>query len=198
MLSQGDMNKITIILLLISFSVQASDLQWHAGSIVLADKTVHKGEVVVHGAFDLVLFRDASGVMVYPAHKISALYYFDVAANINRKYVSLATSVESKHFAIFEIVLYGDIKVVRKVQSQRSDTSDDRQGYNYFIHFQNELISMNDFDKTVFPLLSHDSPSLPGMVSEAKLNPSTAADVIPILKLFFQLQVSQREAESVL
>lgn len=177
-----------IFWLCISQVAFANDIAWHQGSVVLNDKSVLRGEVAVEGAYDLVLFRDTSGLMVYPAHKISALYYHDIAENINRKFVSVPETNGSKKYSLYETVFYSEILVVRKIVNANADPSDHSASYRYFVVHQNELVPFRAFKAKVFDRLKALVPSFGNEVQEQKLDPTSAEDIIPILRLYLKHQ----------
>jgi hypothetical protein len=177
-----------IFLFLFTFSVQASFSEspvWYEGSLVLKTNQVLKGQLSVQSTHDLILFKSDNKLMVYTADKINSFFFYDGASNINRKYISLEEKINaftSNH--LYEIVLNGEVKVVRKLIFPFSDPSDDGNSYNYFVLSDNELMTLNKFRTKVYPALLTRSETLSRFMEDNKLNPNHRADIIKIVDYY--------------
>ncbi len=179
---------LTICLLSFNSIVFAEQLQWYEGVVVLKNAQVLNGEVSVNALHDLVIFKSGEKVMVYPAHKIKAFYYYDTAANINRRFLSLIESnTLFKVYHLYEVVLWGDVSVLRMQKKHVSTEYEnmDKYGYDYFIQMGDDLTPIIRFRKQVYPELlkgSHDK--IMSFVHEKKLNPNLASSAIQIIKFY--------------
>lgn len=175
---------LTSLVLVLSMAASAEELAWYQGSVVLNDKSVLRGEIAIHAAHDLILYRDADGVSVYPAHKLTAFYYFDSVEKINHKFVSLPDEKSGSHYGLYETVRYGDLLVVRKILYPGADPADHANSYAYFVWFENELVSFREFNGRIFSQLTLSIPSFAQEVKDQKLDPHIRKDIIPIIALY--------------
>jgi hypothetical protein len=158
---------------------------WHNGVIVLRSDEILSGELAMHPAHDIVLFRQGEAVSVYPAHKIKSVYYYDATADINRKFITLQqSSAAFPVHQLFEIVLLGEISVIRRVVSSTADPADDANGYRYYLQSGNDLIALHKFQTKLYPRLLQESGTLSGYIGENNLNPGLPADVIRIVAYY--------------
>lgn len=194
MLPVCNVKKVLIIvfcLLTVNYSI-AESIEWHSGVVVLRSNEVLNGELALHPQHDLVLFRQGDQVSVYPAHRILSVYYYDAKFNINRKFTSIqqeATSFAS--FRLFEIVLMGEISVVRRAMPAALASLDDAKEYHYFVRSGNELVAARKFRSKVYHKLLESSAMLQQYIKEKKLDPASTADIIQIVDFYNQHQPSE-------
>lgn len=170
----------------------SEDLQWFQGSVVLENKDVVKGEIAYQPEFDVVLLRTADQLTVYNAHRINSFFYFDGKANVNRKFISIPfNTVAFTSFSIYEIVAYGETKVLRRLASDLSDASNDIDGYRYFIYRDNVLTPMRQFGRKIYPVLSRQNALLDVTIKNLGLNIYKDADVVRIVLLSNKLAKEQ-------
>jgi hypothetical protein len=171
-------------------SYATRSLIWNEGSIVLSNKTVLTGDISIEAHHDLVLLRTDGKVNVYPAHRISSLYYFDAAANINRKFVTLADASDGvQFFHLYEIVLKGEVDVLRRLKPLTVELYADANDFDYFIRRDEKLLRLEKFRRKIYPdLLKRSGISLSIYVRENKLDPNDAASAIQIVGYFNRLQ----------
>jgi hypothetical protein len=171
-----------LFLIAASSGVQAFDSsEFYNGSIVLSNEEVITGEVAIHVKHDVVLFRGEGLVTVYPAHKIQKVFFYDKQADINRKFISVVSPGHGYRQAkIYEIVLYGEVMVVRK-ERNFSDW-DSPKDFNYFILADQKILPIKHFSKKVFPsLIAKDQSVVTSLRNDEKLNPNSLADIIQII-----------------
>jgi hypothetical protein len=164
---------------------RSESLVWHTGVVVLRSTEILRGELAMHPAQDIVLFRQGEQVSVYPAHKIQSVYYYDVSADINRKFIVIQQS--SAAFSVhhlFEVVLLGEINVIRRVVSSTADLTDDAKGYHYYLQSGSDLIVLHKFQSKLYPRLLRESGTLSDYIGENNLNPNLPADVIRIVAYY--------------
>jgi len=178
---------LTFLLVLLSLAARAYTPQWLQGSLVLHTQEVLTGELSIEARHDMVLFRRHDHVEVYPAHKISAVYYYDTAVNINRKFVSLAsTSGYRLVFRLYEVVLSGEVNLLRheRLAAVRS-TNHEVQGFQYVVRFRDAIITLRKFRSRIYPeLLRTHSDGITRFVKDNHLNPSEPAAAIRIMQYY--------------
>jgi hypothetical protein len=175
----------TFLILLVSGVVYSETPTWYEGSLVLKTSQVLKGQISVQTANDMILFKSDDKLMVYTADKISSFFFYDHANNINRKYISLQEKINAFTTThLYEVVLYGEIKVLRKLIFPFSDPTDDRNSYQYFVLFNRELSALNKFRTSIYPAIVNGSELTSKFVEEGKLNPNLRADAIRIIAYY--------------
>jgi len=173
------------MLVLLSLVAQASPPSWLQGSLVLHTHQVLTGEVSIEARHDVVLFRQNGHVEVYTAHKVSAVYYYDPAANVNRKFVSLAsTSSYRPVYRLYEVVLSGEVNLLRHERLATARfTNHEVQGFQYVVRFRDTIIALRKFRSRIYPELLRTQPeSLARFVKDNHLNPSEPAAAIRIMQ----------------
>jgi hypothetical protein len=178
---------LPFLLVLLSLAAQASIPQWLKGSLVLHTREVLTGEVSIEARHDVVLLRQHGHVDVYPAHKISAVYYYDTTVNINRKFVSLAsTSSYRPVFRLYEVVLAGEVNLLRHERLAAPNFNHHEiQGFQYLIRFQDDVIALRKFRNRIYPKLLRAQPaSIAQFVKANHLNPSEPAAAIRIIQYY--------------
>ncbi len=167
------------------FTVDASEsLEWNAGVLVTVDGEVQQGELAFQVS-EIVLFRAAGEVTVYPANKVRSFRYFDQEENINRKYVS-RPSAYGRNASFYEVIVVGEVSVMRLLKSKRitDRKKSDLDDYDYFVLFEGNLIILNQFRNKVYPELIARSGQIPFLIKEHHLNPNQKADAIRIVQLY--------------
>lgn len=184
---------VSIVLIVLPFALNAETPEWYEGSVVLKSNTVLQGTLSIHPVYDMILFKSGNKpVEVYTADKIKSLHYYDKNSNINRKFVSIHQRVNA--FAtnhLYEIVLYGEIKVLRRIASGFADPRDDKNGYQYYVTLGEDLIPFLKFRSEVYPHLINDSHALTQYIHVQRLSPNHQADIIRIVE-FYNKEVRSR------
>lgn len=173
-----------ILLLIISIRQCPADCPvWYNGSLVLKSNEVLKGKISVEAAHDMILFRQDGRLMVYTADKIQSVFFYDADENINRKFISFTQKINSFSASyLYEVVAFGEIKILRKLLFPSADPKDNKNSYHYFVLAQNELITFNKFRTKVFPNLLKVSESLSEFIRESRFNPNLTGDIIKIVE----------------
>ena len=164
--------------------VMASDgVKWSKGIIVMADGEVRQGDLAFQVS-EIVLFRTADEVTVFTANKVRSFRYYDHQEKINRKFVSRASSL-GRTACFYEVVVLGEVSVMRKLShhiiSNRKNS--DKDDYNYFICFQDNLIPLHHFRNKVYPSLT-SSRQIGRLIKDRHLNPNHKGDAIQIIQLY--------------
>lgn len=168
----------TILAFAICFAVQAEDIVWHNGSVVLKTNEVVVGEVARQG-LQLLLLRNSNGdVSVYPAHKVSSFRFYDKAENINRIFIAAGNRY-------FERVVLGKISVFRiqKFFDQRI-REDEPNAYEYFIEEGKRVCSLKSFRRKYFDRIKEELELQ--LISHRHLDPNTSHGAVSLIILYNQ------------
>jgi hypothetical protein len=177
--------------LLITVSTSAQHLQaWYNGSITLADNQVLVGRLSNSGTNDFVVFQSAEGKATILAHEIKSLRYYDSLSNINRQFVSIKHDNPFQFYKLYEVVIQGKVKVLRKPRRLfRPHSLHEISDYNYFVEYNEELIPIKKFRAIVYPELIRERPiEVEQFVSMHHLNINEMKAALLILKEYNQLQ----------
>lgn len=185
------MKKIFFCLLLVNFqNLCAQEVTWFEGSLVLSNTNVLIGEIAIEPDHDLILFQQNGSRMVYPAHRIKSLYFFDKAANINRRYVSLLQFDDDIHtrYKLYEIVVSGKVSVLRRKKANAFSIYADALDFNYFTQFNGVLTPLRKFNRKIFhQLLSHADKRLEDFISTNRLTANNALNAMRIIEFYNSL-----------
>lgn len=174
-----------VVLCLLFYAAIAEEAVWYEGSVVLRNDEVLRGRISVEPVHDLILFSANGQLMVYPAARIKAFYFYDAKANINRKFVSLrqrSNAFTADH--LYEIVVYGEARVLRRIASKLSDPDNDGDGYRYYVQADGNIVPFRKFRSEVYPALLRHSGTVETYVSENKLQPGNSAHIILIVAYY--------------
>lgn len=184
---------IFLFLVLVSINCLATKTPtWYDGSLVLADDEVVVGKITVHESHNLVLVQSGQKAVVYPAYKVHSIFIYDSRANINRKYVSLANSLQNfKTYKLYEIVLRGELTLLRKEKPLSGGSAVD---FNYYILDNGKILSLKQFRSKIFPSLANQKEFLEFMRKE-DLNPNVSADVVRLIQFYNQMTAESHPIE---
>jgi hypothetical protein len=178
------MTRLTVFCLLFVNIVYGGTIRWHSGAVVLQSKKVVTGEVAVQLACNVILLREGAQVSVYPAHKILSAYYYDPEENINRKFISINKTNVVAATQLFEIVLSGNIQVLRKsINDDSTSEIVDAAQYKYFLYHDKEILAIRKFRTKFYAELARNS-ALAKFVHVNRLNPNSTADVLRIVDFY--------------
>jgi len=174
-------------LLFVNFQILLAQEQvWFEGSLVLPTCEVFVGKISLQPEFDLVLFEHGASRMVYPAHKIRSLYFYDYEKNFNRRFIVWKTDdgVRSSYH-LYEIIISGRVDVLRRKKDSSFSNQTDPLDFNYFVRCENELISLKKFRKKVYPQLRSQSDSrLESFIADNKLRTNQPDNAIRIIEYY--------------
>lgn len=96
-----------------------NELTWHEGVVVFTDQTAAKGDLHLDMDLGLLMVRQSGSIKTFPAFKVRQIEYFDEKSGKPRYFVSLPykTSRLNHGACLFEVVLRGDLIVLRKEQN---------------------------------------------------------------------------------
>jgi hypothetical protein len=170
--------------LVLSFT-QGNAQSWCKGSVTLANKEVLTGDISVDTQYDLILVRRGEITDVFPAHWIYSSRIYDSKKDINRRYVSLKDPINPRLSKLFEIVISGEIFVLRREVSQFSATvAHDALGFEYYVLFEDELIDLKQFNPKIFPKLKESEIAVASFIKQHHLNPNNEANAVQIIQYY--------------
>ncbi len=144
-------NHLLLLLLCLPGCALAFGDDWHRGVLTLKNDRVVQGELSVRTDCNVVIYKSGDAMMVYPAHKVARLSIFDTNENLKRTFVSVRKKVgASVVHELYEVVLDGDIAVLRKGKSVWHARLMDEDDFDYFAYYNNELVPLNKFRKKLF------------------------------------------------
>lgn len=185
------MKKVLFCLLLVTFqNLFAQEVRWFKGSLVLSDSKILIGEIAMEPDHDLILYQHDGSRMVYPAHRIQSLYFFDKSANVNRRYVSLLQFEDDIHtrYKLYEVVISGKVSVLRRKKSNALSIYADQLDFNYFIKFNGVLTPLRKFNRKFFnQLLSHADKRLEDFIETNRLTANNDINTMQIIEFYNSL-----------
>jgi len=142
---------------------------------------------------DVVLFHhpDSLQVVVLPAFKVKAVNYFDVANNINRRFISLDQQSAGRIPYLYEVVITGKVWVLRRLNTFHSIPPNDDE-YLYYSMKNDELVELKKFGAKIFSQLDNLSGrQLSVYVRARRFDPHLLADAIRIIQYFNSLEIPE-------
>ncbi len=173
--------------LLLNFqNLKVFSQEWFDGSLVLADRQVMVGQISLERKHDLVLFQRDNFRMVYPAHHITSVFFYDSADDINRRYISLEENAGMRtHHYLYEVIVAGEMDVLRKIKPSAFSTHDDALDYNYFILYNDVITPLGKFKRKIYPhLQSRSDGRLEEFVSINRLSTDRPVNAIRIIEYY--------------
>lgn len=185
--------KRAVLIFIFSFtlcklSAGADELTWYEGSVVLETREVLVGEIAMESNHDLVLFRVNNSVMVYRAHKIQSLQFYDTETNINRKFISLwEVSGMLRECHLYETVVRGEVNILRREKGLIKAVSD-ADDFVYYVQYNEMVYSLHTFRHNVYPsMVMKGGSKLSSFVSDNNLNPNKSTNAIEIVMYYNKL-----------
>ncbi|HEY3403626.1 MAG TPA: hypothetical protein VGK59_09585 [Ohtaekwangia sp.] len=164
------------------------ELTWYEGSVVLETREVLVGEIAIESNYDLILLRADNQVMLYQAHKIQAVQFYDSQVNVNRKFISLwEMNGLLRECHLYETVLKGEVSILRKGKGLSKPVSD-ADDFVYYVRFNESLYALNSFRDNVYPsMVMKGGSRLSTFVLDNRLNPNKSANAIEIVRYYNRL-----------
>jgi len=184
------------LLLFNFYNAQSQSLKWHDGSVVLSSNHVVRGKISIEPFLDVILVEDNNTRTVYAAHKVSSLYFYDEAANINRRFISIQEQ-NSHHtnYQFFEVVVYGEVSVLRR-QKVKALRPSDALDFVYYTRYNEDVVLLRKFGKKVFPRLQAASDSrLDDFIADNHLKAHTDPNSIRIVEYYNHLRLGEATAK---
>ena len=179
------MKRIFFCLLFVnSLYTEAQSLKWYNGSVVLTSGDVIVGRMAIEPSLNVLLVQQNNIRSVYPAHKVKSFYYYDDSANINRRFISLRDkSVLYNHYQLFEIVVQGEVNVLRR-QKTRSLNPSDALDFTYYVTYRDDVMLLKKFGKKVYPQLKSSMARLEDFVGSNHLGAYNSSNSIRIIEYY--------------
>jgi hypothetical protein len=124
--------------------------------------------------------------MVYPAHKIRSLYFYDGGKNINRKFISFKKDdgVRSSYH-LYEVVITGTVDVLRRKKEASFAQHTEPLDFNYFVRCNNELTPLKKFRRKIYPQLrSNADERLENFIASNKLRTDQPDNALRIIEYY--------------
>lgn len=170
-----------------TISYAKTTLEWHEAVVVLNDSEVLVGEVVIEPSLDMVLFRSGEIRTFYPAAQIKFINIHDEGVKFPRKFISLP-SEERGRFAskLYEVVLQGELSVIRKPRGGSLPDMDDVLSYDYFVKQDDSITKLSDFRKKIYPVIQqyYAEKRLLFSLDDEQLNPNSSSDAIKLIQMY--------------
>jgi hypothetical protein len=172
------------LLLVNSLYTEAQSLKWFDGSVVLTSGDVINGKMVVEPSLGVLLVQQNSLRTVYPAHKIKSFYYYDDFSDINRRFISLLDKSRLyNHHQFFEIVVQGEVSVLRRQQT-RSLHPSDALDFTYYVSYRDDVMLLKKFGRKVYPQLRTSMERLEDFVASNHLRAYDSSNSIRIIEYY--------------
>jgi hypothetical protein len=179
---------IIFLFLLTGFAANSrSSLQWHEAVVVLNDHEVLVGEVVIQPSFDIVLFKAGSERTYYPVSKISYINMREDGINVPRKFVTHTERENGRSVvSLYEVVLQGEISVLRKPNGKTLPGFDDAFSFEYFTKHEASVLKLASFKRKVYPRIErfYAEKGLSQYLRKEHLDPSSPADAIKLIGMY--------------
>jgi hypothetical protein len=181
--------------LVTAHNLYAGDEQWFTGNLILKSQTKLHGKISVRVDYNVVMFRQGDELIVYPAHKVESVSFYDKLLKQNRNFISMQEEIgAATHHQLYEVVLKGHVTVLRKQRVLWYTVHLDIPEQDYFVWNGDEMISIYRFKRKVFPgLVKASNGRMKSYMREHKLNPNRAADMIEILTHYNQQKLDENQ-----
>jgi hypothetical protein len=138
----------------------------------------------IEPSLDVLLIQQNDIRTVYPAHKIKSVYYYDDSSDINRRFISLRDkSMLYNHHQLFEIVVHGEVSVLRR-QKARSMKPSDALDFTYYVSYRDDVMLLKKFGRKVYPQLKLSMEELEDFVAANHLRVYDNSNSIRIIEYF--------------
>lgn len=171
----------------LSVAVQAKTIEWHNAVVVLNNNEVLVGEVVIQPGLDLILFKSGDTRTFYAANKINYININDGDVNTPRKFVSLRGDKRGRSTNnLYEVVLQGELSVLRKPRGGDLPDFNDVYSYEYFVKESCDLIKLSDFRKSIYPIIEryYSEGQLLKFMNQENLSPWSPSDAIKLIEIY--------------
>jgi hypothetical protein len=165
-----------VMLMILAGKMQAKDIVWHQGSVVLKTNEVVVGDIARQGA-DLILLKNSQGaVFVYPTHKVSSFRFYDSQQDVNRVFIAIGRKY-------YERVVYGKISVLR-IQKGFDQSMDEKNSdkYDFYIQEDERLTPIKSFRNKYFDRIREDLELR--LISYKHLDPNTKHGAVSLIILY--------------
>ncbi|MDF9795879.1 hypothetical protein OKW21_001142 [Catalinimonas alkaloidigena] len=198
-----------IFTLAVSANAQLSNstTDWYPGVIILENTEVVKGDISYDYSHDIVMCKIDDVIKTFTPHQVTAFKYYEESENLFHDFVTLTNYINPRYQqkAFYEVVLEGDISYVRKrnkypaynakegyLANRNKRLNQHKVCYEYFVHYENELIKSKSFKREVLPIMQNKERSLHTYMKKNQLRPYDIGDQIELVE-YFNLTSDMRE-----
>jgi hypothetical protein len=183
--------------------------KWYEGTVLIEGQTIFSGKIAYDSQRDFVQLQQANRVHVFTAYQAIAFQFYDPEMNLIRRFESkkVAGQQQYAYQQFFEIVLDGDIKVLRRpsnfTMTPKNEATRNRydmlreqlQGYDYFTYIKGDLLKIKKFRKELLPLLVREHQNeMESFLKENRIDTNLISHNIMVINYFNQLEgVSSRK-----
>ena len=164
---------------------------WYKGIVYLNNGGVVSGEIAHTPGTDHILlgFGDEEPAMVLPCFRITSFSFYDDEAELERKFISLRTTIgAAKPYYFYEVVTEGALTVVRKQLNLWFSLRDETIEFDYYILNNGEVIPIHDFKDALYPSLKSSSTMLSDFAKKNKINPARIRDAVRFIEYYNEVQ----------
>ncbi len=174
------MRKMFLVALnLLALHVAAQGDLWYSGAVVTKENQVLAGDILFHPRYDLLVVRQNDQTSVMIAGKLKSFQFYDESINVNRKFISFSNAaLENK---IYEVVVSGEVMVLRREKNTTVEIPSDEAGFNYYFLQNGSVRDLRKFRASLYPQLRS---LLEVERKHLHLNPNEPADVIQMIELY--------------
>lgn len=165
-----------LIMLWLSFTggslLAENPKMWNRGELFLTNGEVLEGELNYNWKAEIVQLRHDDVIKAYSAHQVKAFSYLDNQQSALRKFVTAEYPVD-KSFSrslFLEEFVSGSLTVYRRLRHMHElikssnpaiygideDVVKDVDNFDYFVSVDNNLISLTDFPRDLWPRMRHE------------------------------------------
>lgn len=175
--------RVFLLVIILQISTSGSAKDWFEGVVFLKDKKVLRGEISVRPDCDVVLFRIGEIEMVYPAHRIVSLSFFDDDLKEKRTFISILTEAGAvRAYELYEVVIDGEISILRKELSSWQSYYLEVEDFAYFAFLNDELLDLKTFRRRVYKkLLKDHAADIDEYVRAHNLSPYSFMDMVRVI-----------------
>ena len=158
----------------------------YQGVVVLHSGQILTGQIYMP-SFELIFMVSGEQRIALPVHLVRQVRFYDSGIDVNRKFEVLHyAEAGGSGLALFETVLAGQVKVLRKPRTSRLGISGgNHDEFDYYYVADRTIVSMSKFYHQLFPLLERE---LGGSIREFmrlhNLEASNTADAIQIIRFY--------------
>ena len=184
---------VLIFICQLSYSNSDPD-HWNQGMVSLKTEEVLSGEIYYHYEDDMVIFKSGRQLKTYSAHQVSHFSFFDKKINKERHFKAYEIPKNRSNKVFFEIIISGDIKLLRKEApllipssdyyyffAGKNETGNYKTHFVYYLLKDDQLIKVKNFRKQLLNMsdkfhqnlirtfIKHEKPDLDEVNGKVKL-----------------------------
>jgi hypothetical protein len=180
--------------LTIGSSLMGQPVEWRGGMVVLTDDQVLTGTIYYPQRFGMIFLRTDKDKVALSAAKVHHFRYYDSAANINRKFVSIKINKWESRF--YELVIGGEVNVLRELKRYADKSHPDEiDSYWYYTLINNTMVPLMHFRNKVYPkLLEEQLVEIQTFVHRERLDLNEMRSALLIIKEFNRIKENTLQA----